>query len=534
MGVFLLAIFAGRGAPAADEGQDDLIRAIRAKLSVGMLADLDEVIRLCESAQAKGLDQEDTRWANKLLAATLIDRGGIYARTATDAAKTRDPKWPDYRRLALRDLERAAPLDPNRPEAPLRIAQLNVMPQGDLKRALAALDDAITRAKDQGQLKAEALVLRAQVGKDPSKQLADLGEAIRIAPGDPEALRTRAALLAGQGKPEAAMADLNAALSLDPDDVKTLAAKSLVLATLKKYDEAIGVVDEAHKLAPNSPDPLVQRALIRAMKGDFKGALADCDEAESTVPRYFKAIRMRASIYQEMKDDARALAEADRLLEARPGDPDAVRFRAGLLAGAHKFDAAIAAMEELSKADPDDAEVLLQLAGLHVLAKRYHKAIAIYSQILRKDPDNATVLHARGDTRLGIGQHAEAIADYEKALKLQPHDSGLLNNFAWVLATSPVDKLRNGKRAVAMALEACQLTEYRQAHILSTLGAAYAESGDFATALKWSQKAVESGTPDQKADLLKELESYKAGKPVRELKDEEAPEGEKPAAAKGE
>jgi Flp pilus assembly protein TadD len=235
-----------------------------------------------------------------------------------------------------------------------------------------------------------------------------------------------------------------------------------------------------------------------------------------------------------MKDDARALAEADRLLEARPGDPDVVRFRAELLAGANKLGEAIAAIEELSKAHPNDAEVLLELAGLHIVAKRYHKAIAIYSQLVEKEPDNWVALRGRGDAWLGIGQHAEAIADYEKALKLQPHDSALLNNFAWVLATSPVDKLRNGKRAVEMALEACRLTDYRQGHILSTLGAAYAESGDFASALKWSEKAVQAGTPDQKADLLKELESYKAGKPVRELKNEEAPEGEKPGAAKGE
>ena len=92
---------------------------------------------------------------------------------------------------------------------------------------------------------------------------------------------------------------------------------------------------------------------------------------------------------------------------------------------------------------------------------------------------------------MSLGKQAEAIADYEAALKLEPKNSGVLNNLAWVLATSPDDKLRNGKRAIELAKQACEVTEYKQAHILSTLAAGYAETGDFDTAINWSKKAVE-------------------------------------------
>ena len=94
----------------------------------------------------------------------------------------------------------------------------------------------------------------------------------------------------------------------------------------------------------------------------------------------------------------------------------------------------------------------------------------------------------------------------------------MLNNFAWVLATSPDDKLRDGKRAVQLATKACEVTKHKKAHILSTLAAAYAETGDFATALKWSQKAVELGVEKKEVDdqLKQELESYKKKKPWRE------------------
>jgi hypothetical protein len=92
-----------------------------------------------------------------------------------------------------------------------------------------------------------------------------------------------------------------------------------------------------------------------------------------------------------------------------------------------------------------------------------------------------------------------------------------------VLATSPDDKLRDGKRAIELARLACEVTEFKQAHILSTLAAGYAETGDFDTAITWSEKAVELGTGETKGQLAKELESYQAKQPWREAAPPELP-----------
>jgi tetratricopeptide (TPR) repeat protein len=131
---------------------------------------------------------------------------------------------------------------------------------------------------------------------------------------------------------------------------------------------------------------------------------------------------------------------------------------------------------------------------------------------------------------LSVGRQAEAIADYERLLELQPDDSHVLNNLAWVLATSPDEKLRDGKRAIELATKACEVTDYKEAHILSTLAAGYAETGDFRTAIQWSQKAVAMGGEEQLEPLKKELESYRAGQPVRELmtEPEEPPQSDEP------
>ena len=80
-------------------------------------------------------------------------------------------------------------------------------------------------------------------------------------------------------------------------------------------------------------------------------------------------------------------------------------------------------------------------------------------------------------------------------------------------------------RAVELAKKAATATEEKQGHILSTLAAGSAEQCNFDEAVKWSTKAVELGEGEIKSQLEKELESYKAKKPWRELKEsKEKPE----------
>ena len=56
-----------------------------------------------------------------------------------------------------------------------------------------------------------------------------------------------------------------------------------------------------------------------------------------------------------------------------------------------------------------------------------------------------------------------ALADYAEALRIDPDFALALNNRAWVLATSKVDRNRDGRRAVEEARRACELTGWKNA-----------------------------------------------------------------------
>ena len=190
--ICLLALGAG-SVWAAGKGQEDLDKATDVKLNAVTISDLSEVIRLSESALKKGLDKGNIEFANQLLASTLVQRA--HETTKHLQADIGSPdNFRQKREFALSDLEKAVKLAPKQAEAYLLIAQLNLLPGGDVKQAREAVDKALALGLDEPPAHAKALLLRAGLEEQPEKKMADLNEAVRLAPGDAAAIRARGLL----------------------------------------------------------------------------------------------------------------------------------------------------------------------------------------------------------------------------------------------------------------------------------------------------------------------------------------------------
>jgi Tfp pilus assembly protein PilF len=252
-----------------------------------------------------------------------------------------------------------------------------------------------------------------------------------------------------------------------------------------------------------------------------------------------------------MKQTDRALEDIEKAIELQPQLASPHLMRVEILAASERIDEAIEQLEELLKVAPGHPELLSRLGAFYAVDGKPRKAIDSFSRVLEADSDNFRALLARADVYLSIGEHEDAIADFERAITQEDDDEHLLNNFAWVLATSPDDDLRDGKRAVELATKAAEKSNYETPHILSTLAAAYAETGDFENAKKWSaksvelaQKALESAESDEERERLKteleqlqkELSTFEDGKPVRErqaAEEEESDDEDRSAANDG-
>ncbi|MGW8256583.1 MAG: tetratricopeptide repeat protein, partial [Thermoguttaceae bacterium] len=239
---------------ADDSGQDDLDKAVQYKLKAKTITDLGEVIRLAESALQKGLDESNTVFAKQLLASSLVQRGTVVASIILKTTPP-DPRWAQFRQIALADLDKAVKLAPNQPQTLFLIAQLNLLPKGNEKRAKEALEQTISLTDDDPRLRAKALVLRASMEKELEKRLPDLNEAVRLAPMDAANFHARGRVLAELGKFKESLDDLNKAIELNGNNVPTYNDKAKVLTRMKKYEEALAALDQSQKLAPNSIEP---------------------------------------------------------------------------------------------------------------------------------------------------------------------------------------------------------------------------------------------------------------------------------------
>ena len=115
---------------------------------------------------------------------------------------------------------------------------------------------------------------------------------------------------------------------------------------------------------------------------------------------------------------------------------------------------------------------------------------------------------------------AAEIRRFREALGRAPDSPVILNNLACLLATAADPSLRDGPEAVRLAERACALTGYQNTSVVSTLAAAYAETGRFQEAVTLAEKACAMAKQRGETTLLegnrRMLEFYRRKQPFHQ------------------
>jgi len=567
------------------DGNADLDKAFDAKLNATSTKDLDTVVKLCESAIEKGLDQEGEQTAKTLAGSAFFEHAEQLGQRIF-ASNGQDTRWRIYRSQALSRLRKVTQFQPEMAEAYLMIAKLNGLPGGDQDEALEAIEKAVELAGDDNEQLSNALFLRAKLTDDEETRIADLNQAIKINPENVDALWRRANYYLVKREPAQALPDLKKWLDADPTNVqKHLLVVTGLMGTGSQFDktiqgEAIDILDTAIELEPDNAQPHTLRAQLNLIADKPDEAISDASRAIKLDRKNIGAMMIRASVLSELagspergeeqseKDLASALEDVEEVLDIVPYNVQGIRLRGIIFTQQRELAKAIQDFKLLAENDRSNQFYQRQLAMLYNADDQPARAIRIYKNLIQQNsvsrikgkPAEAQILilarrlaalRGAGDARLSTGDHVKAIENYTEALEISDQifdieeaegkeeltspENSVLNNLAWVLSTSPDDNVRDGKRAIELATQAARQSEYKEAYILSTLASAYAETGDFENAIKWIEKAIEvnqensengsvgqARTKEQRASLQKEYEKYQEKKPWRELKDAEA------------
>jgi tetratricopeptide (TPR) repeat protein len=223
---------------------------------------------------------------------------------------------------------------------------------------------------------------------------------------------------------------------------------------------------------------------------------------------------------QEGKHDE-AIAAFREALRLNPVFQEAHNALGIALLNKQQFDEALQHFHEAARLDPNFLEPLFNRAITYQKLGNLEQAQSSYLQVLKLKPDHRQTLLNLGNLLLAQRKFAEAIPLLQQLLRADPNSVDALSRLAWIRATHEDARLRDGAEAVRLATRACELTNHQNPQSLSSLAAAYAETGRFDEAVQTAQNALAlaraSGQSGVAAVLQSLLPLFQARTPCRDV-----------------
>jgi tetratricopeptide (TPR) repeat protein len=217
-----------------------------------------------------------------------------------------------------------------------------------------------------------------------------------------------------------------------------------------------------------------------------------------------------------------SLLHLRKALEINPNYAE-VRYNLGhALLRAGLLDDAIVHLKKAVEINPNYVPAYSDLGNALLRKGEVEESLAYLQRAVEIDPDYKPTRFNLANTLLQSGRGAEALAHLQKVLSLNPDDAEAEKNMAWVLATWPEDRIRDGAKAVELAERANRSTEGQNPIIVVTLAAAYAEAGRFSDAIQTAEEALrlanDSGNVALAEGIRGYIQLYRLGHPFRDIR----------------
>ena len=206
-------------------------------------------------------------------------------------------------------------------------------------------------------------------------------------------------------------------------------------------------------------------------------------------------------------------------VEACPGSS---RARTNLAAGLLQEGRYVEAETHLRAAlalRPEEVEAQASLGVALAAQQRFEEAIPLLRAAVEARPSDPVPRRNLAEAYASQRRDAEAVPHFLAAIEHEPDDASLLNATAWLLATSPDEDARDGRKALELSQRAVSLTGGRDVISIDSLAAALAEMGRFPEAASTIDRALRlaerSGQAAIAPELQQRLQLYREGQAYR-------------------
>ena len=535
-----------------------MIGRIAGRLAAGAVA--AAVCALPACGPAGGVDEAD------LLPAALPDLDGAHASVVTQleaaraavaaagggSAAERGAAWGrlglllmagEYREAAEPSLTNAVRLLPREFRWTYYLAHLYRL-RGDLARAAEYFERAHDLRPDDFPTLIWLAGTRLNLGQ-PAAAAPWVERARTLRPGAAVVRFQEGRTAAAAGDHAGAVEHLSAVLRLDPDAAVAhyplgmahralgdLEAAEYHLARAEVGGDGGGTLDLTDPLMADlaallrTPQAHRERALEADAAGDRAEAVRQFEMAVELDPAD-PLLRLSLAMAHDRAGNApAALPELDAALRLDPALTQAHYVLGTLLERGGRDAEAVDRFTTAVAQDPQSAEAQLRLANALRRTGRVEASLAPYRQVLAMDAGADEARFGEAMALVRLGRDREARDRLEAALRRAPGHPQFATALARLLAASPDARVRDGRRAFAIA-EAV-VAEHKTTDVAETMAMALAELGEFRGAVEWQQLAVDvandAGRPDLAARMSDNLGRYRRGEPCRTPWRDDAPE----------
>ena len=229
-------------------------------------------------------------------------------------------------------------------------------------------------------------------------------------------------------------------------------------------------------------------------------------------------LNWRAYAYSSLRQPRKALADLNEAIRHDRQASYAHVNRGLLRMDFGEYELAVSDFSEAIRQRPNEADVYGLRGQAYLRLGQRERARADLERGAAATAKTADDYYYRGRANFLLRRYAQAGSDFARAARLGSKDSAILNQLGWFQATCPDAAQRDGRAAVRNATRACELSQWKDAGVIDTLAAAYAEIGDFAQAMRYATDAASMPIlyPRTRAAVQDHLRAFRAGKPWRD------------------